>query len=173
HKSIVYCEVCSLPPEYCEFGTTLAQCKQWLKDNHDEWFSQLYSGAEELPEASSAKEKKPAWGGAGLKKKAPVNKVTIKRIERNKRKHVTSIFGLHLFDVDLKKAAKMFANKFACGSSVTKNNQGNDEIVVQGDVTDEVRELILSTWSKVTEDVVETVIEEKKKKKAPPMPPPQ
>lgn len=40
----------------------------------------------------------------------------------------------------------MFANKFACGSSVTKNNQGNDEIVVQGDVSDEIFDLILEHW---------------------------
>jgi density-regulated protein DRP1 len=118
------------------------------------------------------KEKKPAWGGAGVKKNAPVNKVIIKRVERNRRKHVTSIFGLHLFDVDLKKAAKLFANKFACGSSVTKNNQGQDEIVVQGDVTEEIQNLILTTWPKVTEDALEVIIEEKKKK-APSMPPPQ
>jgi len=53
---------------------------------------------------------------------------------------------LKWIDVDLKKAAKLFANKFACGSSVTKNNQGNDEIVVQGDVSDEIFDLILEHW---------------------------
>jgi density-regulated protein len=36
-----------------------------------------------------------------------------------------------VLDVDLKKAAKLFAQKFATGSSVTKNAQGLDEIVVQ------------------------------------------
>lgn len=54
-------------------------------------------------------------------------------------------------DVDLKKAAKLFANKFACGSSVTKNNQGNDEIVVQGDVSDEIFDLILEHWPIVSD----------------------
>jgi translation initiation factor 1 (eIF-1/SUI1) len=34
-------------------------------------------------------------------------------------------------EVDLKKAAKLFAQKFATGASVTKNAQGFDEIVVQ------------------------------------------
>jgi len=44
--------------------------------------------------------------------------------------------------LDLKKAAKLLAQKFATGSSVTKNPQGNDEIVVQGDVTDDLLEII-------------------------------
>ena len=44
--------------------------------------------------------------------------------------------------VDLKKAAKQFAQKFATGASVTKNNQGLDEVVVQGDVSGEIVEMI-------------------------------
>lgn len=88
-------------------------------------------------------------------------------------------------DVDLKKAAKMFANRFACGSSVAKNNQNQDEIVVQGDFSDEIHDLILANWpnvgfflsmhawsklifdiihAKVPEDNID-LVEEKKKKK--------
>ena len=44
----------------------------------------------------------------------------------------------------------MFANRFACGSSVAKNNQGQDEIVVQGDFSDELHNLILSNWPNVS-----------------------
>jgi density-regulated protein len=44
--------------------------------------------------------------------------------------------------IDLKKAAKLLAQKFATGSSVTKNPQGHDEIVVQGDVSDDILEII-------------------------------
>jgi Translation initiation factor SUI1 len=50
----------------------------------------------------------------------------------------------------LKKAAKMFANRFACGSSVAKNNQNQDEIVVQGDFSDELLDLILANWPHVS-----------------------
>ncbi len=46
--------------------------------------------------------------------------------------------GLDAFGLDLKKVAKFFAQKFATGSSVSKNPQGLDEIVVQGDVTEEI-----------------------------------
>lgn len=38
----------------------------------------------------------------------------------------------------MKKAAKFLAQKFATGASVTRNPQGFDEIVIQGDVTEEV-----------------------------------
>lgn len=109
--------------------------------------------------------------------------VTIKRIERNKRKYVTSIHGLEAFGVyilfvccvwcssgalgvDLKKAAKLFAQKFATGSSVTKNPQGLEEIVVQGDVSGEIVEMIeegVGLLKGVPKDnVVE--VEEKRKK---------
>lgn len=47
--------------------------------------------------------------------------------------------------IDLKKAAKLFANKFSCGSSVT----GDDEIVIQGDFSYDVIELIQSHWPEV------------------------
>lgn len=90
--------------------------------------------------------------------------VIIKRIERNKRKHVTAIQGLEAFGalfstynplrtphsilfpllpgIDLKKAAKLFAQKFATGASVTKNAAGIEEIVVQGDVSQEIFDMI-------------------------------
>ena len=94
--------------------------------------------------------------------------MTIKRIERNKRKHVTAIHGLEAFGVDLKKAAKQFASKFATGSSVAKNAQGQEEIVVQGDVSDEVLEMIegeVGVLKGIPPDNVE-IVEEKKKKGA-------
>lgn len=92
--------------------------------------------------------------------------VTIKRIERNKRKHVTSIHGLEAFGIDLKKAAKQFASKFATGASVTKNPQGLEEIVVQGDVSDEVLEMIEGEVGLLQGVPAENVqlVEEKKKK---------
>lgn len=64
--------------------------------------------------------------------------ITIKRSERTRRKHATHIHGLEAFGIDLKKAAKLFAGRFATGSSVSKNPQGEDEIVIQGDVGDDV-----------------------------------
>jgi len=46
----------------------------------------------------------------------------------------------------LKIAAKFFGSKFACGSSVT----GDDEIVIQGDVKDDLFEVIPEKWPQVS-----------------------
>jgi translation initiation factor 1 (eIF-1/SUI1) len=95
-----------------------------------------------------------------------LGQIIIKRIERNKRKHVTSIHGLEAFGIDLKKVAKQFASKFATGASVTKNPQGIEEIVVQGDVSDEILEMIeeeVGLLKGIPADSVK-IVEEKKKK---------
>ena len=57
--------------------------------------------------------------------------------------HLTLL--LSLSDVDLKKAAKSFAQKYSCGSSLT----GPDEIVIQGDVLDDLLEFIPEKWPEV------------------------
>lgn len=50
-----------------------------------------------------------------------------------------------MLDIDLKKAAKVFAQKYSCGSSVT----GPDEIVIQGDVLDDLLDFIPEKWPEV------------------------
>lgn len=85
---------------------------------------------------------KPSTPLSTLYLKHIYGKVTIRRIERTKRKHVTTIHGLEAFFIDLKKAAKQLAGRFATGASVTKNAQGFDEIVVQGDVSEEILEML-------------------------------
>ena len=59
-----------------------------------------------------------------------------------------NLYKMSLFlstDIDLKKASKSFAQHFSCGSSVT----GEDEIVIQGDVTDDVIDFIQEKWPEV------------------------
>jgi len=206
--------VCTFPVEYCEFGSSLTRCKEWLKEENQELYAKYYSDgmnqslqryfltflrpsealqakmgmltvdAQTKLEKETAKKeaKAEAKAEAALKKKMAsqvslslysrsvwtyhLSQVTIKRIERAKRKHVTSIHGLEAFDIDLKKAAKQLAGRFATGASVTKNAQGQDEIVVQGDVAGEVVEMIEKgegILKGVPEGNVE-IVEEKKKK---------
>ncbi|RIB18159.1 translation initiation factor SUI1 [Gigaspora rosea] len=171
-KQVIYCGICSLPPEYCEFGPTLDKCKKWLQEKHPEMFDKLYSepemseqlaktSLEDQKQGNDVEDKKKAKEAAKIERelqKKMASKVIITRIARNKRKCVTNVYGLENF------AAKSFATKFACGSSVVKNNQGNDEIVVQGDVSEDLFEFILETWPDVPEDNIE-LTEEKKPKK--------
>jgi density-regulated protein len=98
--------------------------------------------------------------------KRATSKVIIKRVERNKRKFVTSITGLEVHGLDLKKVAKDLGKRFAAGSSVTKAPGGGDEITLQGDLSDDVFDWIVENHKQIPEDNIECV-EDKKKKLAP------
>ena len=68
------------------------------------------------------------------------------------------VSGLGTFEIDLKDASKFFASKFACGSSVT----GADEIVIQGDVKDDLFDVITTKWPEIDEDSIEDLGDVKK-----------
>ncbi|KAI1958561.1 Translation machinery-associated protein 22, partial [Ophidiomyces ophidiicola] len=42
-RHIVYCGVCTLPPEYCEFGGTAKKCEEWIQTTHPDLHQKLYS----------------------------------------------------------------------------------------------------------------------------------
>ena len=69
-----------------------------------------------------------------------------------------SSFYSHLTDIDLKTAAKFFGTKFACGASVT----GDDEIVIQGDVKDDLFDLLPEKWPQIDEDSIDDLGEVKR-----------
>lgn len=49
-------------------------------------------------------------------------------------------------EIDLKEAQRFFAQKFSCGASVT----GEDEIIIQGDFTDDIIDVIQEKWPEVS-----------------------
>ncbi|KAJ1333044.1 density-regulated protein [Microdochium nivale] len=179
-RVITYCEVCTLPPEYCEYGGTVKKCQEWLQTTHADLYSQIWSS--EALEAATASlsldaqkraakdaQKKTAQAAKAEQKhadKVANSVVTIKRIERNKRKYVTTVAGLEAFNLDLKKVAKEFGKKFATGSSLTRAPGGGEEIVVQGDVSPEIEEFLLEKYKEIPEDNIELVDDKKLKKKA-------
>ncbi|KAJ5160658.1 Translation machinery-associated protein 22 [Penicillium canariense] len=179
-RHVVYCGVCTLPPEYCEFGGTAKKCEEWLKDEHDDLWTRLYSddalnanlstlsvsAQERAAKDAAKKEAKAAQNEARDAERKAASKIQIKRVERNKRKHVTVISGLEIFGFENKKLAKELGKKFATGSSVTRSAAGTEEITVQGDVSEDVKEWLLEVYgSKVPEANIE-LIEDKKKKKS-------
>ncbi|KAG7665153.1 TMA22 [[Candida] subhashii] len=185
-QSITYCGVCSWPPEYCEFGVTLKKCQAWLHENDQALYEKLYSAdalanatstlslekQEKLNEELAKKQHKEELKQERELQKKLSSKVVIKRIERNKRKHIISISGLEVFNLDSKKLAKTFASKFATGASVTKNAEKKDEILIQGDVSDEAKVYIekLLEEQGLNEVKVEQIDDKAKKKKAAPVP---
>uniref|UniRef100_A0A915Q5N8 Density-regulated protein n=1 Tax=Setaria digitata TaxID=48799 RepID=A0A915Q5N8_9BILA len=162
---VQYCGVCSMPLEYCEYSGMTDKCLKWLEANLPCEFEKLDLGS--LVESSDAEKKHQKRGGKGSKtvseknttvKKNVATKITLQRAARGKNKSVTVIKGLASFDVDLKAAAKLFAGRFACGSSVT----ATDEIVVQGDVKDEIVDIIGSKWPHINSNLVEDLGDQKR-----------
>lgn len=135
-----------MPPEFCEYHPQYAKCKEWLEENLPDEFEKLMNLTDDKEDGDDEK-KRQKRGGKGLlraKKKEEVDrKVCLSRAPRGKRKSVTVVTGLSTFDIDLKVAAKFFANKFSCGSSQTGNG---DEIVIQGDVKDDLFDLLPEKW---------------------------
>lgn len=150
-----YCGLCSLPPEYCEYGADPEKCKQWLKDNIPDLYEELCSKVDGLSvEDGGEKKKRQTRGGKAnklVKKQTSEKKIVVNRETRSKKKCVTIIKGLSTYSIDPKKAAKAFANKFSCGSSVT----GTDEIVIQGDVGYDLVEFLQEKWPEIDEDSIE------------------
>lgn len=96
------------------------------------------------------------------------SKVIIKREARTKRKCIIAISGLEVFEIDMKKLSKTFASKFATGCSISKNAEKKEEVIVQGDLADEVEAYIHSLLEeKGMKEVKVEVIDAAKKKKKP------
>jgi len=160
--SVIYCGNCGLPPEYCEYYPDFDACRKWLEANLPSEMGGLSIGAggggEEEKKGRQKRggkglvSSKKAGGGGGGKPK----KICVSRAPRGKKKSVTVVTGLGTFGVDLKAAAKFFSTKFACSSSVT----GEDEIVIQGDVKDDLFDVLPEKWPEV--DLIEDLGDQKR-----------
>lgn len=183
--SVQYCGHCSMPLEYCENYPEYDKCKQWLEKNLPSEFARIKLGSVEGGSTGGAggaaggatgsgdkaagddgaeeDKKRQKRGGKGmLKSKKPKEdgpkKICLSRSARGKKKSVTVVTGLATFDIDLKVAAKFFGTKFACGSSVT----GDDEIVIQGDVKDDLFDVIPEKWPEIDEDFIDDLGDQKR-----------
>lgn len=103
----------------------MKKCQEWLEKHHPDMYARIWS-PEALEAATAAlsidaqkraakdAQKKAAKAEAAEQKQA--NKlassvVTIKRIERNKKKFVTAVIGLEAFGLDLKKVCLL---RYSC-----------------------------------------------------------
>lgn len=167
---VLYCAVCSLPAEYCEFGPDLEKCKPWLIENAPDLYPDL---AEELnskeadkvgeqfqstgissPASSAPKAEEVKRLPGGKIKKKDKKEVVIEKVVRNKRKCITTVKGLELFGVKLSDASKKLGKKFATGASVVKGPTEKEQIDVQGDISYDIVEFITDTWPDVPETAI-------------------
>ena len=123
-----YCKNCSGPLEYCEFSSSLTECKKYRLEHHPQI-------TDNLIDAPINKQKQS--------KTTVKPKINIKTVERTKRKRVVHVKNLECYGADLKLVAKSIAQKFATSSSVSKSADG-DEIIVGGDVAEELKDFILA-----------------------------
>ncbi|XP_017770431.1 PREDICTED: density-regulated protein homolog [Nicrophorus vespilloides] len=159
---ISYCGNCTMPIEYCEYYPEYEKCKTWLEKNLPSEFEKVKIGDDGADGAGEEEKKRQKRGGKGMikakKKEDGPKQVCVSRAPRGKKKSVTVVTGLSTFDIDLKVAAKFFGQKFACGSSVT----GDDEIVIQGDVKDDLFDIIPEKWPEIDEDFIEDLGDQKR-----------
>ncbi|CAM6023438.1 unnamed protein product [Sphagnum balticum] len=164
---VLYCPVCSLPAEYCEFGPDFEKCKPWLIKNAPELYPDLVKDLGEnkwswmcvflhssgtTSDGKKDEEVKRLPGGKVKKKEKP--EVVVEKIVRNKRKCVTIIKGLDMFGIKLSDASKKLGKKFASGASVVKGPTEKDQIDVQGDIMYDLAEFITETWQNVPESAI-------------------
>ena len=157
-----YCGNCSMPFEFCENYPDYEGCKDWLSKNLPDQFKQLSVAAAE-GESDAEEKKRQKRGGKGMvkpkKKEAEQDKkIILSMAPRGKKKAVTVVQGMRTFGIDLKVASKFFSSKFACSSSVT----GDDEIVIQGDVKDELFDILPEKWPEIDEDLIDDIGERKR-----------
>ena len=158
---IVYCDVCTLPVEYCEFTKSRDKCREWLREHDTSEYGKIYGEVTELEEKLENVKIEKGKAKTNSDKNTPKSLVTISLVERTKRKRNVTVQGLEKFGIDLKKFAKQCANKFACGASVSQNAAGMEEVLVQGDCVNELKEMLVS--ENIKEENIEIHIKTKKK----------
>ncbi|KAJ0799668.1 putative SUI1 domain, DENR family, SUI1 domain superfamily protein [Helianthus annuus] len=178
---VLYCGVCSLPAEYCEFGADFEKCKPWLIRNAPQLYPDLIQQSnskvadgisDQLQSSSITDGTEPSGSSApkepvkrlpgGKTKKKEKQEVIIEKVTRNKRKSITTLKGLDLFGVKLSDASKKLGKKFATGASVVKGPTEKDQIDVQGDIAYDIVEFITDTWPDVPETAIYFIEDGKK-----------
>ena len=177
--------VTGLPFEFVEFSPLIKKARANFEENYKTYYPDI-EGPEELAElmaqlgmtgvdAASKRAqsgKKPAdptappQSGSGKKKDAAEKKIVIELNNRNKKKHITTVKGLELFDVDVPAAAKLFGKRFACGSSLKKGQAGQpDQIEIQGSCHLDLPAILVDKLKMSIDDII-VVLDGKKVKAA-------
>lgn len=163
HKpvEVLYCPMCTFPAEMCEFGGMMEKCRPWLLEH-----------AAELADAEDRGRKRriltekgrleALLEGRGIKK--ALERIVVLEVEkRTGRRMITSVFGMDLFGFNLKDLSKDWRKRFSCGAGVRAAEEGKhqDCIEIQGNVVDQLAEMLITKYNIPKESVY--MLEGKKK----------
>lgn len=142
---VEYCSITGVPAEFNDLlPKDCLEYKRWKASESGE------SGAAEAVEALTLRDKdgneieKQLPGGKKKVKSKP--QVIVDKNIRNKKKAITTVYGLDGFGIKLSEAAKLFGKKFASGAAVVKSPSEKDQIDIQGDCLERLPDFILKTY---------------------------
>lgn len=162
--AVAYCPTCTFPAEMCEYSGVFEKCKPWLKEQLDAEEAALLDDAEEKGRKRRilTEQEKVDRILAGTGKKKVDQAVVLDRKTIRGKKKVTTVAGLDLFGVNLTDASRDFKKTFSCGAGVVEEVGVLPMIEVQGDVVNQLIELLPKRYAQIAPQQI-FVMEGKKK----------
>ena len=158
-KVVKYCSICTFPEEYCEYSHDLLKKRKefplLIETNPQVTPSQTAGETlkvEEEKKNDPQKIEEPKKEIKEKKHKRINDKIHIKNTKRSKRKAVTVIRNVEHFGLDLKEVSKLLSKKFACSSSVSKDEENRDSIVMTGEFEDDLKDFLMEKFKILKEE---------------------
>jgi density-regulated protein DRP1 len=162
---VQYCEICRFPVEYCEISHNVIFKKEIRREERLE--KEEAAAAENKPEGEpKIEEKKEEDKTEKADKKEKKKKETLIMIEQSKRgksKFTTHVSNLEKHGLNLKDIAKLFSKKFACSSTVTKEENGTECITLTGEFGYEIVDFLVEKFPGIVKPELCKIVEPKKK----------
>jgi density-regulated protein DRP1 len=163
---VTYCETCRFPVEYCEYSHAVVFKKEIKAEERKEKEGEgTETGAtttgttENVDTTAKPEEKKPEK--VEKKKKEAYIEIEIKRTTG--KKHATYVSNLERYGLNLKDTAKIFSKKFACSSSVAKEDNGQEYVQLTGEFGYDLINFLVEKFPGVIKAEMCKVKENKKK----------
>jgi len=164
-KVVKYCNICTFPEEFCEYSHVLdkkiarEEKKSEEKTDEQEVNTKKEGGeggdkAEKTDKDDKIDEKKDKTDEKAedkkddkdkKKKKEDKSVIVVTNHKRSKKKVTTTVSNVEKFSLNMKDVAKLFSKKFACSSSVTKENN-SEFITLTGDFGTEIIDFLIEKF---------------------------
>jgi density-regulated protein DRP1 len=164
---VTYCDTCRFPVEYCEYSHPVLYKKEIKAEerkeqevkNTDET-KKTGGDSQVTTETTTAKpeEKKPE-----KEKKKKEAFIEIEVSKRGGKKHCTYVSNLEKHGLNMKDIAKLFSKKFACSSSVGKEDNGEEFVQLTGEFGYEIVDFLVEKFPGVVKPELCKIKEAKKK----------